>query len=134
MDDTIEEGDSRLVLYATGFVLEGFNERFGNDIQPLEVRHRCKSAATIITSQIGHDGCIAMEGYEVQDLLCRLSGLFAELQQSMRRLDAKNAAGICGMLATRLGGFCGRAGGGDRRGHKQQVTHTAAYKPPKMGR
>jgi hypothetical protein len=133
MDDTIDEDDARVVLFASGFVLEGLSERFGSEIQPLEVRHRCKSAGTIITSQIGHDGCMAMEGYEVQDLLCRLSGLFAELQQSMRRMDAKNAAGICAMLATRLGGFCGR-GGSNARGFKQQVTHTAAYKPPKMGR
>jgi hypothetical protein len=115
-------------------MLEGFTERFGQEVQPLEVRHRMKSAGTIITSQIGYEGCIAMDGPEVHDLLCRLSGLFAELQQSFRRLTAENAAGICGKMAARLGSFCGRAGG-DGRGFKQtNPTPAHAPKPPRMGR
>ena len=121
------------MLYGCGFVLERLSAMFGGKITPLEVRHRTKSASSIIIDQIGYEGCMAMEGYEVQDLLCRLSGLFTELQQSFRKMEAVNAAGICGVLATRLGGFCGRGGGGDRRGFKQN-NPTPAHKAPRPGR
>ena len=129
-----EAADARLLLYATGFILECLSDQYGDQIQPKEIAQRTRSAATIITTQVGHDGCMAMEGYEVQDLLCRLSGLFTELTNSMRRNDLRNASTMCSMLAGRLGVFCGKAGGSDKRSYKQQVTYSPTMKPPSMGR
>ena len=98
-----EAADARLLLYATGFILECLSERYGDQIQPKEIAQRTRSAATIIVTQVGHDGCMAMEGYEVQDLLCRLSGLFTELTSSFRRNDLRNASTLCSMLAGAAG-------------------------------
>ncbi len=77
---------------------------------------------------------MAMEGYEVQDLLCRLSGLFTELSTSMRRLEASNASSLCALLSGRLGIFCGRTGSSDRRSYKAQTKYSPTAKAPKMGR
>ncbi len=130
-----EAADARLLLFATGYILESLSDKFGPDIQPKEIAQRTRSAASIITTQVGHDGCMAMEGYEVQDLLCRLSGLFTELSTSMRRIESSNAASLCSLLSGRLGVFCGRLGGGDKRGFKSQgAKYNAAPKSPKMGR
>ena len=136
-----ESTDARVLLYATGWILETIDRLYGADIQPTEIRHRTKSAASIITQQVGHDGCMAMEGFEVQDLLCRLSGLFTDLVQSMRRVHASNAASFCSMMASKLSVFCGRYGGGDRRSYKAQTQYSQTvrndapkHRPPSPGR
>jgi hypothetical protein len=129
-----EAADARLLLYATGFILDTISEKYGDTIQPKEIAQRTRSAASIIITQVGHDGCMAMEGYEVQDLLCRLSGLFTELNNSMKRNNLRNASTLCAMLAGRLGVFCGRTGGGDKRAYKQQVKYSNTMKPPMPGR
>jgi hypothetical protein len=141
-DDGVEEAtaDARLLLYGSGFILECIYDRFGPKIGSGETRNRTKSASSIIINQIGHEGCLAMEGFEVQDLLCRLSGLYAELGPAMKGAGAKNAAALCMILAERLARYCGRLGSGDRRSYKQQNQNTAkaadrpAHRPPSPGR
>jgi hypothetical protein len=126
---TSESLDARVLLFSTGFILESLTEGYGTQIDPLEIRQRTKTAAAIITKQIGHDGCMAMDGYEVQDLLCRLSGLFQELVIPLRRLKADNAASLCNILQNHLRPFCGRGGGGDRRSLKTQSPQVKARAP-----
>jgi hypothetical protein len=136
--------DARLILLACGPVLEAYYERYGERITNPDVKSRTKAASGIILTQIAHDGCMAMEGFEVQDLLCRLSGLFTELNNQMKAISADSAAALAGLFAKRLGIYCGRFGGGDKRGHKQQVQYSATQqqnrqhqvpvRPPAPGR
>ena len=141
-DDAVLEAtaDARLLLYGAGFILECLYDRFSAKIGSGETRNRTKSASSIIINQIGHEGSLAMEGFEVQDLLCRLSGLFAELTPAMKNGEEKNAATLCNILAERLARYCGRLGSGDRRSYKQQNQNTAkaaerpVHRPPSPGR